>query len=131
MSSPADKPDESLPAAAEGARPSLEGGIGWINTDRPIHLDKLRGKIILLDLKMPKVGGLDVLRELKGSDRTRGIPIVIMTSSSEDRDVLESYDLGTNAYVVKPVEFFAFTEAVRQLGMFWLLVNKSPQPPLL
>jgi two-component system, response regulator len=83
-------------------------------------------KLILLDLKMPKVGGLDVLRELKSNDRTRAIPVVIMTSSNEERDVAESYHLGTNAYVVKPVNFAAFTEAVGQLGMFWLLVNKLP-----
>jgi CheY-like chemotaxis protein len=83
-------------------------------------------KVVLLDLKMPKVDGLDVLREIKGNERWRGIPVVIMTSSNEDRDVIESYQLGTNAYVVKPVDFLSFTEAVVRLGMFWLLVNKAP-----
>jgi len=83
-------------------------------------------KLVLLDLKMPKVNGLDVLRELKSNERTRSIPVVVMTSSNEDRDVVESYQLGTNAYVVKPVDFPSFTEAVVRLGMFWLLVNKAP-----
>ena len=83
-------------------------------------------KLVVLDLKMPRMDGLEVLRALKGSEGTRSIPVVIMTSSSEDRDVVESYQLGTNAYVVKPVDFAGFTEAVAQLGMFWLLVNKAP-----
>jgi CheY-like chemotaxis protein len=83
-------------------------------------------KLILLDLKMPKVSGLDVLRALKGDDRTRSVPIVIMTSSSQESDVAESYDLGANAYVVKPVNLTEFSAAVLQLGVFWLLINKLP-----
>jgi DNA-binding response OmpR family regulator len=83
-------------------------------------------KVILLDLKMPKVGGLDVLRTLKADERTRSVPVVIMTSSSQESDVAESYDLGANAYVVKPVNFTEFSAVVGQLGMFWLLINKSP-----
>jgi two-component system response regulator len=83
-------------------------------------------KVILLDLKMPKVGGLDVLRALKADDRTRSVPIVIMTSSSQESDVAESYDLGANAYVVKPVNFIEFSAAVGHLGMFWLSINKTP-----
>lgn len=83
-------------------------------------------RLILLDLKMPKVGGLDVLRVLKADDRTRSVPVVVMTSSSQESDVAESYGLGANAYVVKPVNFSEFSEVVAQLGMFWLLINTSP-----
>lgn len=82
--------------------------------------------IILLDLKMPKVSGLDVLRRLRADPRTRRVPVVIFTSSSEERDVLLSYDLGANSYVRKPVEFTEFSEAVRQLGSYWLVINASP-----
>ena len=84
-------------------------------------------KLILLDLKMPKVTGLEVLRMLKADERTKTIPIVIMTSSREDKDLVESYELGVNAYVVKPVAFENFSKAVVELGMFWLMVNQSPR----
>ncbi|MDP1800514.1 MAG: response regulator [Bacteroidota bacterium] len=84
-------------------------------------------KLILLDLKMPKVDGLQVLRALKTDDRTQSIPVVIMTSSREDRDLVESYKLGVNGYVVKPVSFENFAKAVAELGMFWLLINQSPR----
>lgn len=84
-------------------------------------------KLILLDLKMPKVDGLEVLRALKADPRTKTIPIVIMTSSREDRDLLESYELGVNSYVVKPVSFENFAQAVAELGMYWLMVNQSPR----
>jgi two-component system, response regulator len=83
-------------------------------------------KVILLDLKLPKVSGLEVLRALKQDDRTRTIPVVILTSSSEDPDIRTAYDLGVNSYVVKPVDFDAFADAVSGLGMYWLLVNKAP-----
>ena len=83
-------------------------------------------KVILLDLKLPLVDGLEVLRRIKSDPETRAIPVVVMTSSSEDRDMVDSYQLGVNGYVQKPVDFEQFTEAVRQLGMFWLLVNKIP-----
>lgn len=82
--------------------------------------------MILLDLKMPKVSGLDLLQRLRADPRTRRIPVVIFTSSGEDRDVLRSYDLGANSYVRKPVEFSEFSEAVRQLGLYWLVINASP-----
>lgn len=82
--------------------------------------------MILLDLKMPKVSGLDLLQRLRADPRTRRIPVVIFTSSGEERDVLRSYDLGANSYVRKPVEFSEFSEAVRQLGLYWLLINASP-----
>lgn len=82
--------------------------------------------VILLDLKLPKVDGLEVLRYVKGSEALRTIPIVVLTSSREDRDLAESYRLGANAYVVKPVDFHAFADAVRTLGMFWAIVNEPP-----
>ncbi len=84
-------------------------------------------KLILLDLKMPKIDGLQVLRAIKADARTKTIPVVIMTSSREDRDLLESYELGVNSYVVKPVSFENFAQAVAELGMYWLMVNQSPK----
>lgn len=84
-------------------------------------------KLILLDLKMPKVDGLEVLKNLKGDPKKRMIPVVVLTSSKEERDIIESYNLGVNAYIVKPVEFDKFIEAVSQVGLFWLVLN---QPPL-
>jgi CheY-like chemotaxis protein len=82
--------------------------------------------VILLDLKMPKVDGLDVLREIRGDPDLRFIPIVILTSSREEQDVVESYNLGVNAYVVKPVAFDKFVEVVKQIGLFWVLTNEVP-----
>jgi two-component system response regulator len=84
-------------------------------------------KVILLDLKLPLVDGIEILRQTKSDPRTRGIPIVVMTSSKEERDLVESYKLGVNSYIVKPVDFDQFTEVVRQLGYYWLLINQSPR----
>jgi CheY-like chemotaxis protein len=81
-------------------------------------------KVILLDLKLPKIDGFEVLRRLKTDPRTRSIPVVVLTSSQEQRDVVESYDLGVNSYIVKPVDFAGFFEAVQELGMYWLLRNQ-------
>lgn len=83
-------------------------------------------KLVLLDIKMPKVDGIEVLRRLKSDARTRATPVVIMTSSSEERDVVESYRLGANGYVVKPVQFEALVETVAQLGLYWMLINRVP-----
>ncbi len=83
-------------------------------------------RVILLDLKLPKVDGLEVLRRVKGDHRTRAIPVVVLTSSREERDMVESYKLGANSYIVKPVDFQQFTDSVRQLGLYWLLLNEPP-----
>lgn len=83
-------------------------------------------KVILLDLKLPKVNGLEVLRQLKSDPRTQTIPVVVLTSSAEDSDVIESYQLGVNSYIVKPVDFEQFNHAVQQLGFYWVLFNRVP-----
>ena len=86
----------------------------------PYHVPK----VVLLDLKLPKVSGLEVLRAIKGDAQARTIPVVVLTSSQEEKDMVESYKLGVNSYIVKPVDFDKFVESVGQLGLYWLLINK-------
>lgn len=97
-------------------------GTGAYASDGPPSLPQ----VIILDLKLPKINGLQVLERVRANESTQCIPVVILTSSKEDEDLLQAYKLGTNAYVRKPVDFLQFTNAVKQLGMFWLLLNESP-----
>lgn len=83
-------------------------------------------KVILLDLNLPKVNGLEVLKRIKDDERTRSIPVVMMTSSREEQDLVKSYKLGVNSYIVKPVDFSQFTNVVKQLGYYWMLINQNP-----
>ena len=87
---------------------------------------KNKPKVILLDLKLPKVSGIEVLRTIKSDDRTKDIPVVVLTSSEEQKDIVESYQLGVNSYITKPVDFAKFTEAISKLGFYWVLLNKVP-----
>lgn len=84
-------------------------------------------KVVILDLKLPKVDGREVLKRLKADERTRKIPVVVLTSSQEERDVLESYELGANSYIVKPLDFDKFVDAVSELGLYWVLLNHAPR----
>ncbi len=134
---------EDSPADAELALRALRRGklanhISWIKNGaealefifrtgayagRPDHNPKL----ILLDLKLPKVDGIEVLRRVKADERTRLIPVVMVTSSAEGRDVVESYKLGVNSYLVKPVGFEQFSETVAKAGLYWMLMNRTPE----
>jgi two-component system response regulator len=84
-------------------------------------------KVVLLDIKMPKVNGIEVLRQIKSNDATKMVPVVIMTSSKEEQDIIKSYELGVNSFVVKPVVFNDFAKAVSELGMYWVLINQPPR----
>jgi two-component system, response regulator len=86
-------------------------------------------RVVLLDIKLPKLSGLEVLQQLRSSDQTRSVPVVMLTSSAEDRDLQRAYALGANSYIVKPVNFENFAEAVGQLGMYWVLLNHAPPDP--
>ena len=86
-------------------------------------------RVVLLDLKMPKVDGLEVLRALKSDERTKSIPVVVLTSSAEQKDLVQSYQLGVNSYIVKPVDFDSFSKAVSEQGCYWLLFNRQPIAP--
>ena len=95
---------------------------------RGIYASRLNAspKLVLLDLKMPKVDGIEVLRQIKANEQTKAIPVVMLTSSAEERDIISSYSLGVNSYVVKPVDFSAFVEEVAKAGCYWVLVNRLP-----
>ena len=93
---------------------------------RPGLTDEQRPKVILLDLKLPKVDGLEVLRRIRSDERTKSVPVVILTSSNEERDRIEGYKLGANSYVVKPVDFDDFARAVSEIGCYWVLMNELP-----
>jgi two-component system response regulator len=100
-----------------------EEALNFLFSEKQSNLPKL----ILLDLKMPKVDGLEVLRKIKADQAKRIIPVVMLTSSKEERDILETYKLGINAYIVKPVEFDKFVRAVSEIGFFWMILNEAPK----
>ena len=108
----------------------VSDGVEALEYLRPDEADHLPPdgypRLVLLDLKLPRVGGLEVLKKLKESPRTRTIPVVVLTSSREESDLVQSYDLGANSYIVKPVDFDQFVHAVSELGLYWLLLNKVP-----
>lgn len=83
-------------------------------------------KVVLLDLKLPRVSGIEVLQRIKADPRTQRVPVVVLTSSKEDRDLIDTYRLGVNSYIVKPVDFEQFTDAVQRIGLYWLLLNQAP-----
>ncbi|MDA0672796.1 MAG: response regulator [Cyanobacteria bacterium] len=127
-----DNPDDEFLARRALQRANIANQIlvarnGQEALDLLFSLDPLPS-VVLLDLKLPKVDGLEVLRQLRGHPRTRRLPVVILTSSNEERDIVDSYDQGANSYVRKPVDFEQFSEAVRQLGLYWAVLNE-PLPP--
>ena len=134
-----DNPNDAELTLEALSRHNLANDVTWVHDgaealDYLYCRDKYAGRecsdlvVILLDLKLPKVDGLEVLRAIKSDQRLKIIPVVVLTSSREERDLVESYKLGVNAYVVKPVDFNAFINAVRDLGVFWALINEPPPP---
>jgi CheY-like chemotaxis protein len=132
-----DNPNDAELTMEALSRHNLANDVTWVHDgaealDYLYCRDKFAGRkcsdlvVILLDLKLPKVDGLEVLRTIKSDERLRFIPVVVLTSSREERDLVESYKLGVNAYVVKPVDFSDFINAVRELGVFWALINEPP-----
>jgi two-component system, response regulator len=127
-----DNPNDAEMTLRALRRNNLVNRVHWVK-DGAAALDFLfsgnetKPKLVLLDLKMPKVDGIEVLRRLKAEASTRNLPVVVMTSSNEERDVVETYRLGVNSYIVKPVEFEAFLETVAKIGLYWVLTNRVPQ----
>lgn len=129
-----DNPDDEALALRALHKNNLANGV-HISRDGEEALDYLFGddqralpQVVLLDLKLPKVDGLEVLRRIRENPRTRLLPVVILTSSREERDLVEGYSLGANSYIQKPVDFVQFTESVAQLGLYWLVMNQTPRP---
>ncbi len=112
---------ENLANSIEVARDGEEA-LEFIFADREVSLPKL----VLLDLKLPKVDGLEVLKRLKADERTRTMPVVILTSSKEERDLVVGYKLGVNSYIQKPVDFDQFRETIKRIGLYWLVINQAP-----
>lgn len=110
--------------ASDGVQ-AIEYLFGTGTAPAPVELPA----VVLLDLKLPKVNGLEVLQRIRADERTRMLPVVILTSSDEERDIIKGYSLGANSYVRKPVDFVEFTEAAKQLGLYWLLMNRAPPTP--
>jgi len=111
-------------------RKHLANHVHWVRDGEEalaVLLNSRAPKLVMLDLKMPKVDGIEVLRQLKARPETRAIPVVVMTSSNEERDVVEAYRLGVNSYIVKPVAFESFRDTVSKIGLYWLLSNRTPQ----
>ena len=135
-----DNPSDAELAMRALKKRNLSNHLAWVK-DGEEALDFLFGRgvykgrrtnhiprVILLDLRLPKIDGLEVLRVIKNDKRTKSIPVVVLTSSKEDRDIAESYQLGVNSYISKPVDFEAFAKTVAELGMYWLLINHPPVP---
>ena len=101
-------------------------GVPRTSTAPPRH-GRNRPALVLLDLKLPKVDGLSVLARIRADERTKIVPVVVLTSSAEEQDIVKSYELGVNSYVRKPVDFLEFVEAARQLGVYWLVLNEQPR----
>ncbi len=126
-----DNPDDELLTMRALKKNHIQNDV-VVARDGPEALEHLFGPnaftpaIVLLDLKLPKVDGIEVLRRIRGDPRTRMTPVVILTSSREEQDLMAGYELGANSYVRKPVDFAQFTEAVRQLGLYWLILNEPP-----
>mgnify|MGYP006175487083 CR=1 FL=1 len=127
-----DNPEDAEMTMRALRRNNLVNRLHWVKDGAEaleylLAKDRQKPKLVLLDLKMPKVDGIEVLRRMKADAIARSIPIVIMTSSNEERDVVETYRLGANSYIVKPVEFEAFLETVAKIGLYWVLTNRVPQ----
>lgn len=124
-----DDPDHVELALLALEKHSLKDNV-VVARDGPAALDYLaRGtlpRLVLLDLKLPRMSGLEVLRRIRGDERTRMLPVVVLSSSDEEQDILRSYELGVNSYILKPLNFADFTETARQVGVYWLTLNKAP-----